>query len=136
MDILPDRVQHAGCDALSPGQTEDPDPTDPTQRLFRDGGAAPGSVPLHEVVFRHVFESIWLLQDSVSLEGQRVVQSVTSPLTVWDRGNMSLLISYVSSQKLVLKAFCQVAFLITLALALKDSGFAYWPIIHFHSFKS
>lgn len=80
MDILPDCVQYAGCNALSSGQTEDPDPTDATQRLFRDSGAAPGSVPLHEVVFRHVFESIWLLQDSVSLEGQKVVQSVTTPL--------------------------------------------------------
>lgn len=71
-DIVPDGVQHAGCDALSSGQTEDPDPTDPTQSLFWDGGAAPGSVSLHEVVLRHVFVSIRLLEDSVRLEGQKI----------------------------------------------------------------
>lgn len=70
--ILPDSIQHTGCDALSSGQAEDPDPADATQSLFWDGGAAPGSVSLHEVVLGHILESIWLLEDSVSLNGQKV----------------------------------------------------------------
>lgn len=71
-DIVPDGVQHACCDALSSGQTEDPDPADAAQSLFWDGRAAPGPVSLHEVVLRHVFVSVWLLEDSVSLQGQTV----------------------------------------------------------------
>ena len=70
--FVPDGVQHAGCDALSPGQTEDPDPTDAAQSLFWDGGAAPGSVSLHEVVLHHVFVPVRLLEDSVSLKGREV----------------------------------------------------------------
>lgn len=66
-EAAPDGVQHAGGDALSSRQTEHPDPADPTQSLFRDGGAAPGSVSLHEVVLHHVFVLLWLLQDSESL---------------------------------------------------------------------
>lgn len=66
-DIVPDGVQHTGCDALPSGQAEHPDPTDPTQSLFWDSGAAPGSVSLHEVVLCHIFVLIRLLQDSVSL---------------------------------------------------------------------
>lgn len=75
-DIIPDCVQHTGSDALTSGQTEDPDPTDATQSLFWDSGAAPGSMSLHEVVLCHVFLSVWLLQDSVSLKGQKVKPSV------------------------------------------------------------
>lgn len=81
-DIIPDGVQHAGCDALSSGQTEDPDPTDPAQSLFWDGGAAPCSVSLHEVVLRHVFVAIRLLEDSVSLRGTKsraVCQNPSAP---------------------------------------------------------
>lgn len=67
-NILPDGIQHTGCDALPPGQAENPDPADPTQSLFWDGGAAPGSVSLHEVVLGHIFVSIRLLKNSVSLK--------------------------------------------------------------------
>lgn len=68
-DVSPDRVQHAGGDALPSGQAKDPDPTDPTQGLFWDRGAAPGSVSLHEVVLSHVLVVIRLFEDSVGLEG-------------------------------------------------------------------
>lgn len=67
-EVLPDSVQHAGCDALPSGQAEHPDPTDATQGLFWDGGAAPRPVALHEVLLRHIFVPIRLLQYSVSLE--------------------------------------------------------------------
>lgn len=66
-ETLPDCVQHAGGNAHPPGQTEHPDPTDPAESRLWNGGAAPGSVSFHEIVFCHVFLSIWLLQDSVSL---------------------------------------------------------------------
>lgn len=52
---LPDGVQHAGGDALPPGQTEHPDPANPTESRLWDSGAAPGPVSLHEVILRHVF---------------------------------------------------------------------------------
>lgn len=65
---LPDGVQHAGGDSPPPGQAEHPDSADPTESRLRDGGAAPGSVSLHEIVLCHVFLTIWLLQDSVTLK--------------------------------------------------------------------
>lgn len=65
----PDSVQHAGGDVLPSGQTEHPDATDSAQRHLWDGGAAPGSVSLHEVVLGHVPLLLRLLQNSVSLQG-------------------------------------------------------------------
>ena len=56
---LPDGVQHAGGDAPPPGQTEHPDPADPTESWLWHSGAAPGPVFLQEVVPCHVFLLVW-----------------------------------------------------------------------------
>uniref|UniRef100_A0A0E9PL38 Uncharacterized protein n=1 Tax=Anguilla anguilla TaxID=7936 RepID=A0A0E9PL38_ANGAN len=60
-------VQQACGDALSPHQTEHPDPANAANgRLWR-GGAAPGPVVVHEVLFGHVLGTFWLLQYPVGL---------------------------------------------------------------------
>lgn len=87
---IPDGVQHAGGDALSSGQAEDPDPADPAQSLFWDGGAAPGSVSFHEVVLGHILLSIWLLEDSVSLEGDKRKGKKTMQICNWCHGPVRL----------------------------------------------
>lgn len=69
ISIVPDRVQHACGNTLSSGQAEHPDPADTTEGRFWDCGAAPGSVALHEVIFGHVLCSVWLLKNSVCLNG-------------------------------------------------------------------
>lgn len=71
-NAVPDDIQQTGCDALTPGQAEDPDPADPAQSLFWDGGAAPGSVSLHEVILGHIFVPIRLLENPVSLRRKTV----------------------------------------------------------------